>query len=134
MDERQAQCSITATDAAIQALDTLSREHGPLILHITAGGDDSGTPMCLPAAELRIGARDIYLGTVHGVDVFEMRSHMDSHFRAGSFVLDVSRGLPVGFSLTPGDHLRFVVKDSDQFTTSASMAEASDEAEGTSAS
>ena len=68
----------------------------PLILHITAGGDDSGTPMCLPAAELRIGARDIYLGTVHGVDVFEMRSHMDSHFWAGSFVLDVSRGLPVG--------------------------------------
>jgi uncharacterized protein (DUF779 family) len=91
MDERQARCSITATDAALQALDTPSAEHGPLILHITAGGDDSGTPMCLPAAELQIGARDIYLGTVHGVDGFEMRSHTDSHFRAGSFVVDVSR-------------------------------------------
>jgi uncharacterized protein (DUF779 family) len=75
---------------------------------------------CLPAAELQIGPRDIYLGTVHGVDVYEMRSHMDSHFRGGSFVVDVSPGLPVGFSLTPGNHLRFIVKDSDQLTTSAS--------------
>jgi uncharacterized protein (DUF779 family) len=58
MDERQALCSITATDAAIAALDTLTAEHGPLMLHITAGGDDSGTPMCLPAAELQIGPRD----------------------------------------------------------------------------
>jgi hypothetical protein len=120
MDERQAIGSITATDAATQALDTLSAEHGPLCLHITAGGDDSGTPMCLPAAELLIGTRDICLGTVHGVDVFEMRSHVDSHFRAGSFVVDVSPGLPVGFSLTPGKHLRFIVKDSDQFKTSSS--------------
>jgi hypothetical protein len=44
-----------------------------------------------------------------------MRSHVGSHFQAGSFVVDVSRRLPVGFSLTPSDHLRFVVKDSDQF-------------------
>jgi uncharacterized protein (DUF779 family) len=44
MDERQALCSITATDAAIAALDTLTAEHGPLMLHITAGDDDSGTP------------------------------------------------------------------------------------------
>lgn len=112
MGDRKALCVIEATEAATAALDALRSEHGPLLLHITAGGDDSGTPMCLPVGELRIGARDIYVGTVHGVDVFEMRSHADSHFRDGSFVLDISPGLPVGFSLTPGDHLRFVIRDS----------------------
>jgi uncharacterized protein len=111
MEERQPICSITATDAAISALDTLSAEHGPLILHITAGGEDSGSPICLPAADLHMGPRDIYVGTVHGVHLFEMRSHTDSHFRDGSFVLDVSRGLPVGFSLTPGNHVRFIIRD-----------------------
>jgi uncharacterized protein len=112
MTDRDARCTITATDEAVRALDTLRAEHGPLLLHITAGGDDSGTPICLPAGELRIGPRDIYLGTVHDVDVYEMRSHMDAHFRGGSFVIDVVPGLPVGFSLTTGD-LRFAVRRSD---------------------
>jgi uncharacterized protein len=117
MPDREALCTITATEGAVAALDGLRAEHGPLILHITAGGDDSGTPMCLPADELRLGPRDIYVGTVHDVDVYEMRSHMDSHFRDGSFVLDVSRGLPVGFSLTPGDHMRFTIRDSRMANT-----------------
>jgi hypothetical protein len=56
MNERQAQCPITTTDAAVPAQDQL---------------------------------------------------------RDGSFALDVSRGLPVGFSLTPGDHRRLVIRDSD---------------------
>jgi uncharacterized protein len=112
MNERRPLCEITATEAAVQALDVLRAEHGPLLLHITAGGDDSGTPMCLPVAELRMGPRDVFVGTVHGVDVYEMRSAADGHFRDGTFVLDVSRGLPVGFSLTPGEHLRFVIRDS----------------------
>ena len=112
MGDREALCTITATEAATGAIDALRAEHGPLILHITGGGDDSGTPMCLPAGELRIGPRDLYVGTVHDVDVFEMRSHEDSHFRDGSFVLDVSRGLPVGFSLTPAGHMRFTIRDS----------------------
>lgn len=58
-----------------------------------------------------MGPRDTHIGTVHGVRVFEMRNHMESHFRDGSFVLDVSRGLPVGFSLTPGSHVRFVIRN-----------------------
>ena len=113
MSGRVSPCTITATDAAIRALDTLRAEHGPLILHITAGGDDSGTPICLPANELRIGPRDVLLGTVHGVEVFEMATRADGHFRTGSFVVDVVAGVPVGFSLTPGDHVRFAIRHSD---------------------
>ncbi|MBE7189334.1 DUF779 domain-containing protein [Jatrophihabitans endophyticus] len=113
MTDRRPLCTITATDAAARALDRLSAENGPLVLHITAGGSDSGAPVCLAASELSLGPRDVYLGTVQGVDVFEMRSHENRHFRDGSFVVDVSRGLPSGFSLAPDDGLRFVLRGSE---------------------
>lgn len=113
MSEREAVCQFEATEAAVAALDRLRAEHGELILHIPGGNEDAGTPICLPKGELRMGDLDIYLGSVHGVDVFEQRSLPGVHYRSGWVVrLDVVPGIPAGFGLWPGEGVRFAIRDS----------------------
>lgn len=110
---REPACRIEATDAAVGALDALRAEHGDIVLHVPGGAEDAGTPMCFPAGELRIGSRDIFLGRVHGVDVYEQLSRPGHHHRAGWVVsLDVVPGMSTGFSLRPGEGMRFAIRDS----------------------
>ncbi|HEY2226002.1 DUF779 domain-containing protein [Actinomycetospora sp.] len=106
-------CRIDATAAAIDAMDQLAAEHGELVLHIPGGAEEAGTPMCFGAGELRVGARDVFLGTAHGVEVYEQASRPDAHFRAGwDAHLDVVPGRAPGFSLHPEDGMRFTIHDS----------------------
>lgn len=102
-----APCPITATPAAREALDALRTQHGAIILHVTGGCCDARTPLCLPAGELHLGARDILLGTVEGVPVYEMQSAPEICYCCGCYVLDMVPGVPVGFSLDPGNGRRF---------------------------
>jgi uncharacterized protein len=112
LDPREPQCRIEAADAAVAALDRLRVEHGDVLLHLPGGAEDAGTPTCLPVGELRIGAADVYLGSVHGVDVYEQRSLPGRHYRTGWVVsLDLVPGMPPGFSLRPGDGMRFAIRD-----------------------
>jgi uncharacterized protein len=118
MSEREPACQIVATDAAAQALDRLKAEHGDLMFHVPGGAEDAGTPILLPAGELRVGNLDIYLGTVHGVDVYEQRSLPGRHFRTGWVVeLDLVPGIPAGFGLWPGDGMRFAIRDARRTTS-----------------
>jgi hypothetical protein len=110
--EREPLCRIEATDAATDALDRLRAEHGEVLLHLPGGAEDAGTPFCLPLGELRIGAGDVYLGSVHGVDLYEQRSLPGRHYRTGWVIsLDLVPGIAPGFSLHPGDGMRFAVRD-----------------------
>lgn len=106
-------CRIEASEAAVAALDRLRAEHGDLVLHIPGGAEAAGTPMCFPAGELRVGARDVLLGSVHGVEVYEQRSRDGAHFRDGwTVTLDLAPGMPPGFSLIPADGMLWRIRDS----------------------
>jgi hypothetical protein len=112
MSDREALCRIETTDAALGALDALRSEHGDLMLHLSGGAEDAGTPICLPAGELRLGHGDVFLGSAHGVDVYEQRSRPESHHRRGwTLVVDLVPGMPTGFSLLPGDGMRFTIRE-----------------------
>lgn len=102
---------IVATAAAKQALERMRAEHGEIILHVTGGCCDARTPLCLPAGALLLGPRDILLGTVEGVRVYEMQSTPEICFCTGDYVLDVRPGVPVGFSLDPGEGMRFAIRE-----------------------
>lgn len=108
-------CRIHATDAAAGALKRLRAEHGAIVLHLAGGAEDAGTPMAFAADELRVGPRDIHLGTVDGVEVYEQRSRPDAHFRTGWDVeLDLVAGRAPGFSLHPAEGMRFALRDTRQ--------------------
>ena len=104
-------CLISATPAASSALTQLRSLHGDIILHVTGGCCDARTPLCLCADELRIGQRDILLGTVEGVPVYEMQSTPEICYCSGTYLLEMVPGVPVGFSLDPGEGMRFAIRE-----------------------
>ena len=111
MTTNAATCPIAATAAAKQALNQLRARHGDIILHVTGGCCDARTPLCLPAGELRLGSRDILLGKVEGVPVYEMQSTPEICYCCGAYLLDMVAGVPVGFSLDPGQGMRFAIRE-----------------------
>ena len=62
---------IIASEAARATLAAMKARHGAIILHVTGGW--SKAALVLPAGELRIGPRDILLGEVDGVAIYEMQ-------------------------------------------------------------
>ncbi|WP_352231088.1 DUF779 domain-containing protein [Actinomycetospora sp. NBRC 106378] len=76
-------CQIHATPAAVEALERLRREHGGIVLHIAGGAEEAGTPQAFAVGELRVGSRDVLLGSVQGVEIYEQASQPHAHFRAG---------------------------------------------------
>jgi uncharacterized protein len=100
---------ISATPDACAALLRATEEHGPLMFH-TSGGRVGGRqyPICLPANDLRLGVRDHLLGEVEGVPIYEMEDRESGvTCRAQSYVLDVSPGPAIGFSIAAAPGKRF---------------------------
>ena len=97
-----AEASVTATDAATEAIERLRGEHGPLAFFQSGGCCDGSLPICLKDGELPPGAGDELLGEVAGSPFYV---DCDQHARWGrpSFVLDVSPAPAEGFSLSLPD-------------------------------
>lgn len=103
--------SISATPEASAALLRALEEHGPLMFH-TSGGRVGGRqyPICLRADALRLGARDHLLGEVKGVPIYEMEDREGGMAcRAQSYVLDVTPGPAIGFSIAAAPGKRFTL-------------------------
>ncbi len=49
---------VLATDAALQLIERLKRQHGLLMFHQSGGCCDGSAPMCYPAGEFRVGGND----------------------------------------------------------------------------
>lgn len=102
-------CAITATPEARDALRRMVEQHGDIILHLAGAKSGSHKPLCLPAGELRLGARDHLIGIVEGVAVYQMESRPDGECACGDYILDMVDGWPVGFSLDAGNRRRFTL-------------------------
>ena len=87
----------------------LRAQHGPLMFHQSGGCCDGSAPMCYPAGELVLGARDVHVGYVGGCgfyiggDQYERWKHTD-------LVLDVVAGRGAGFSLEAPEGVRFLIR------------------------
>ena len=46
---------VLATDAALELIERLKREHGPLMFHQSGGCCDGSAPMCYLKGEFRVG-------------------------------------------------------------------------------
>jgi uncharacterized protein (DUF779 family) len=99
---------IPISPAAHAALDQLRARHGRLVLHVTGGCCDAGTPLCLAEGEIILGQRDLLQGVCDGVPLYRMGD--EAVECPVSLALDVEPGRAVGFSLDIGDGTRFVLK------------------------
>ncbi len=100
---------VTATPEAIALLETLTREHGPLVFHQSGGCCDGSAPMCYPRGEFKIGERDVDMGDVAGVPFFMGGSQYE--YWAHTFLtVDVVKGRGGGFSVEAPHGVRFLIR------------------------
>ncbi len=90
-------------------LSQLVAEHGPLLFHQSGGCCDGSSPMCYPAREFRVGARDVHLGDVAGVPVYIGGQQYDL-WRHTQLLIDVVPGRGGGFSLEAPLGVRFLTR------------------------
>ncbi len=96
------------TPAAAALIQALVADHGPLIFHQSGGCCDGSAPMCFPAAEFRIGQRDVLLGTVAGCPWY-IGGAQYPLWQHTHLTLDVVPGRGAGFSLEAPRGVRFVI-------------------------
>jgi hypothetical protein len=84
-------------------------EHGPLLFHQSGGCCDGSAPMCFPANEFRVGARDVLLGALEGCP-FYMGAEQFEHWKHTHLTIDVVPGRGSGFSLEAPRGVRVLVR------------------------
>ncbi len=100
---------VTATPAALALIEELKAEYGPILFHQSGGCCDGSSPMCYPAGEFRIGARDILLGTLADTPVYIGRAQGEA-WAPTQLIIDVVPGRGGMFSLDNGREVRFLTR------------------------
>jgi uncharacterized protein (DUF779 family) len=100
---------VVATPAALEAIEHVTHERGPVIFFQSGGCCDGSLPMCFEEGEFKIGGHDVLLGTVGG-SAFYIDHRQHELWKHTQLILDVSGGEPEGFSLGAGRDRHFVVR------------------------
>ncbi len=117
---------VAALPAAMELLDRLRDQHGPLMMHQSGGCCDGSSPMCYPQGEFLVGDREVLLGVLDlrlfagqvlpdapgdadGVPVWISAQQYDA-WRHTQLVLDVVPGRGAGFSLEGPEGVRFLTR------------------------
>ena len=111
---------VTATPAALELIEELKAEHGPVMFHQSGGCCDGSSPMCYPVGDFIVGDGDVHLGQVGDADFFISRSQFEV-WKHTHIMLDVVPGRGGMFSLENGRDVRFHVR-SRLFTDEESRA------------
>ncbi len=99
---------VQATPEALEVIERLAAEHGPLVFLQSGGCCDGSSPLCMRKGDLPIGPNDVLLGEV-GPAAFYVDRDLETLGRP-RFVIDVSPGAGDTFSLEGRDDLHFVLE------------------------
>ena len=100
---------VEVTGAAREVIEQLRAQNGALMFHQSGGCCDGSSPMCYPAGEFKLGARDVYLGDVAGA-AFYMGAQQFEYWKHTHLTIDVVKGRGGGFSLEAPLGVRFLVR------------------------
>ena len=100
---------VVATAAAVEAIEGLVAEHGPVMFFQSGGCCDGSMPLCFGEGEFVIGSHDVLLGTVSGCPFYIDHRQYEA-WKHTQLILDVADGEPEGFSLGAGRDHHFVIK------------------------
>ena len=103
---------VKATEAAVVAIDAVTREHGRVMFFQSGGCCDGSSPICLPEGELPLSPHDVLLGEIAGAP-FYIDSDQYERWNRPVFVLDVAPEPPEGFSLPAPGGTHFVSRSED---------------------
>ena len=93
---------VSATDAALQAIESLRAARGPLAFFQSAGCCEGSVPICVEREELPPSPHDLLLGVLDDAP-FYIDADLYERWGNPGLVLDVRPGDAEGFSLSPPD-------------------------------
>lgn len=100
---------VTATDGARDLIREIREDYPDILFHQSGGCCDGSSPMCYPADDFKIGARDVRLGEVDGVPVYISGKQFEA-WKHTQLILDVVPGRGGMFSLDNGRERRFLAR------------------------
>ena len=100
---------VLATDAALDLIAEIKRDHPDILFHQSGGCCDGSSPMCYPANEFMIGDSDVKLGEIGGVPVYISASQFEA-WKHTQLIIDVVPGRGGMFSLDNGREKRFLTR------------------------
>ncbi|API54306.1 acetaldehyde dehydrogenase [Rhizobium leguminosarum] len=100
---------VLATDAALDLIAEIQRDHPDILFHQSGGCCDGSSPMCYPADEFMIGDSDVKLGEIGGVPVYISASQFEA-WKHTQLIIDVVPGRGGMFSLDNGRERRFLTR------------------------
>ncbi len=100
---------VTASPEALEVIERLRSEHGPVALFQSGGCRDGSAAICVTRGELLETDEDLKLGVIGASPVFVDR---ELYERLGEpeFVIDVAPGEAGGFSLEGHEGVHFVTR------------------------
>ncbi|HLP67608.1 MAG TPA: DUF779 domain-containing protein [Rhizobium sp.] len=100
---------VIATEAALDFLAEIRRDHPDILFHQSGGCCDGSSPMCYPASEYRVGETDVKLGEIGGVPFYISGSQYEV-WKHTQLIIDVVPGRGGMFSLDNGRERRFLTR------------------------
>lgn len=100
---------VVVTEAATAVIETLRKEHGPLMFHQSGGCCDGSSPMCYPEGDLMLDDSDIWLGQISGCDFYISKDQFE-YWQHTQLTVDVVPGRGSSFSLEIPMGIRFLIR------------------------
>ncbi|KAA0970909.1 DUF779 domain-containing protein [Aureimonas fodinaquatilis] len=101
--------TVSATPAALQLLEQIIADHGPVLFHQSGGCCDGSSPMCYPQNEFLIGDQDVKLGEIGGAP-FYISASQNEAWKHTDLIIDAVPGRGGMFSLDNGREQRFLTR------------------------
>lgn len=109
MSEHRPDDMVMATEAALDLIAEIRRDHPDILFHQSGGCCDGSSPMCYPLGELLIGDQDMLLGHIGGAPFYIGRAQFAA-WGQPRLIIDVVPGRGGMFSLDNGREKRFLVR------------------------
>jgi len=100
---------VIATEKAKALVRWLKDEFGPLIFHQSGGCCEGTAPMCFKRSDFRVGASDVFLGSIEGCP-FYIGAATFQYFSSMQVVIDVTKDGGDSFSLEAPGGVRFITR------------------------
>ncbi|HEX8047986.1 DUF779 domain-containing protein [Rhizobium sp.] len=100
---------VSATPAALDLIQILQVEYGPILFHQSGGCCDGSSPMCYPQGDFIVGDHDVQLGEIGGAPVYISGPQYEA-WKHTELIIDVVPGRGGMFSLDNGREVRFLTR------------------------
>jgi len=100
---------VSATPAAIELIQKLKAQHGPILFLQSGGCCEGSVPLCMPCNEFKPGPSDIIVGEIEGATFYMGHNHFQFSENMHT-ILDALPGSSGSFSLDCGTGMAFITR------------------------